>query len=429
MASAVEEREVDIFEQLSKHFGDRSLESGLEYTQLAKGQLDTALMGDMVHSPIKKGALVISVDGEGDDDTALMQFEKISYMGRFVGMKMVNPHYYRIYFTTRNGYFYENSKNVRDRLIQHPLSQRGFLVPAKDGMRILDKGSVLLVSRYGIFSQVEGYQQASKFQREAVKEKGRSQHYMSLHEEAVIKLDTLQEEIDNLYLRNISLGETVRELQGLKAELVRQKERAEGFAKNLKAKAEYSQDVLEHNRRQLEEEMSKFSRYISDILMVIERQEIEDSYRAMRSSHPTLTKDFEKQLLHKWQKEGIMKENEVKVMQKRLNEMEDEIKRREAGDLDEEVSRQSEEGSGRDTEAGYGNEDTDSSEGVEKGESEGKGAKGRSGLSRVLSRAAGLPSKAVSKLADLKERATRDKEEASEERQDESSAGDDEDGI
>jgi hypothetical protein len=293
-------------------------------------------------------------------------------------------------------------------------------------MKVLDKGNVLLVSRMGIFSQLEGYSQASKFQREAVKEKGRSQHYMSLHEEAVIKLESIQEEIDNLYLRNISLNETVRELQGLKAELTRQKERAEGFAKNLKAKAEYSQDVLEHNRRQLEEEMSKFTRYVSDILMTIERQEVEDSYRAMRSAHPTLTKEFEKQLLNKWQREGIMKENEVKVMERRINELNDELRKKQLEEVDEEVGGQSEEGSGGNSGSGGRDKRSGGSEGMGQAGEKGSGDEGGSGLSALVSRARELPSRAVDKLTELKERAARSNADEAGDSQEESDEADDE---
>lgn len=404
MSSIQYEHERVNLDDLAQHFSDRGQEAGVERLMDINRVVDQTILGDMVHEPIKKGAVVISVDGESDDEGAKQKFEKQSYLGRFVGIKMVSPDYYKILFTTRNGYYYDGTQNVRQRLIQNPLSSKGFYVPARNGYRVLDKGNILLVSRDGIFAQSEGYKQASRFLRDLSKERQRSDFYMSKLDETTIRLESAQEELNGMYLRNVSLSEKLRELNNIRSELITQRERADGMAKNLKAKAEYSQDVLEHNRKQLEEEVSKFSRYVSDVTLQIERINLEDTLRATRSTHPMLTAEFEKQLLHKWKREGLVSDNEVNIMEQRINSLQDELRRRDERDAYEEVDRQPTQGSSGDEEAGGGTGDSGGAEGLE--QSKGKG--GRSGgdgrLPRIISGAKAQAGKIAERLDNLRNR-------------------------
>lgn len=430
MSSDSDVRRVPL-QALAEHWGKRSSESALDTVHGAMS-VDKLILGDMRYEPIKKGAMVISVDGESEDKGSQMNFEKISYLGRFVGMKMVNPYFYRVYFTTRNGYYESKATKVeRIRKIQHPLSRKGFLVPARSGIKVFDKGLMVLVSRIGIFEQIDGYKIASQHLRDLVKERQRSDHYQNLHEEAVIKLDTMSEELHDTYLRNVSMGEQVRTLMQAKTELTKQRETAEGMLKSMKSKTEMSVDVLEHTRRLFEEELSKYTRYISDVLLTIERAELEDSYRAGRSTHPVLRQQFERDIINKWKKDGIIKDNEAELLNSRMARMEQAIREAEERDAHEEVDRQSEEGVAGDDETDDGGRLPAGSKGLAKTGQKDGGIGRDNILSGTLSKIGKGAGKTFDELNRLRERNAQQQEEQeaqgeTEEADGEDSGGDEE---
>jgi len=368
MTEAMQQR-VDM-EDVAKYFADRSHEAGVEQLMDITRTTNKVLAADMITDHIKKGAVVISVEGETDDTTATQRFERQSYLGRFVRMEMISPDFFKIRFTTRGGFFYQGTNRIREIKIENPLSKKGFIVPAKNGYRILDKGSVILVSRTGIFAQEEGYKQASRFLRDLSKERQRCNMYASHLEEAEIRLESLQTEIDDVYLKNVAINEKLRDFKEIRAELIRQRELADGMAKNLKSKVEYSQDVLEHQRRMLEEEVSKFSRYVSDVSMQLERMNLEDNLRATRSTHPMLSSAYEKQLIDKWKREQLMSDNEAQLMKDRINRLTDRVRQQEEELAHEEVGGYATEGSEGTEEAGRGGRNASETEGDDKGKGE-----------------------------------------------------------
>jgi len=375
------------FDKLAKHFERRSRESQVETSKLAKELIAKKLALGDYHIPVELGAPVISVDGEVTGSN-VNDWEHNGFLGYYVGMKQVNDQLIRVFFTTKNGFYYEGTRNIRQPkdYIAHPLAKEGFFIPTRDGYKVLDNGKLLLVSRIGLFSQIDGYQLSDQRLRKLIRERQRTYQYQQLYEENQIKLETLQERHDGVWMRLADATTRLRKLEALQTRLAKQKEVADGIAENLSAKAQYSQDVLENQRRLLKVEVSKYSKSIDDMLVLIERNQIDDGMRALRSDVPSLSAEFDRQMVEKWKHEGIINDDQQTFLLNRIGEMERRLQEQEERGFDET-------GRGHPSEGSLGNEasdiesqSVDSPTGLETGKAGLRGTKGDGKLSGIASK-------------------------------------------
>jgi len=414
------------FDKLARHFDKRSRESMVETSKLTKEIMGQRLALGDYHLPVKLGAPVISVDGEISGGN-VSDYERAGFLGYYVGMKQVNDSLVRVYFTTKKGFYYEGTKNVRQAkdFIPHPLAKEGYFIPTRDGYKVLDNGEILLVSRVGLFSQVDGYELSERRLKKLIRERQRGYHYQQLHEEAQLKLEGLQERHDGTWMRLADATTKLRKLEAIQTRLAKAKEVANGVAENLSAKAQYSQDVLEHSRRQLKVEVSKYSRSINDILLLVERNQLDEGMRGLMSEHPSLNAEFDRQMVEKWRRENIITETQEQHLMRKLGEYERRLKDIEERGLDEERSGHTTEGTLGNQTPDYGFESDDSPEGLGTGQGQDDGTKGHGKLSELASKGKEKLDKTYNALSDLVRRRGRDEQEASDGSEEENPDGED----
>lgn len=311
---------------LSQFFEQRKKEAMLGDIHTTVSRTDALVFGED-RLPIRRGAVVISVDGETDDTKGQFKWQKVSYLGRYIALQLRDPYWIRVMFTTKDGYFYPRTNRPKEQPDIHPLAKKPFLVPAKGGMRLLDNGNILLVSRNGIFQQAQGWQEQRRLLEELSKEKQRSDYYMNKYEECSVQAETSQERMNDMYLRVMSVNEDVQRLHGHKTLLLHARGKLEGLIKNLEARVEHTEDVLEHSRDQLISEATSLRKVISDVTMMIDVKNIDDSMKSVMSEHPAFAKYFDKKIVDKWNREGLLSDVETEKLQRRLQEMEERIRK------------------------------------------------------------------------------------------------------
>lgn len=166
----------------------------------------------------RRGAVVISVEGEtiqvgGHATTG------IGTLGYLISIdNTAYPNTVRVRFSTltdRNRMILESEHGNIERVVESPLSisgtdainPHGFIVDRKNGLRILEDGDLVLVSRTGIFAGMNGWELARKMEerwREAEYTVGEIQEE---YEKLVAEFDRKEREITDLKLDIADLQE------------------------------------------------------------------------------------------------------------------------------------------------------------------------------------------------------------------------------
>ncbi len=295
--------------------------------------------------PVRRGAFVISVEGEEFIGWGNKKYEGVGFLGRLIGLERYLDGYL-LYFTYGNEGWDERGERLgRPNHIKHPLCENGYFVP-EDGLKILDYGDVILISKTGIFSGESYSELAKKYRERYLKVYQMYFDIKQKYEELIGQNQTLAEELNVLKASREDwlyyASEITAKYHLVYDTYMRFKHQYEGLMVMLDKMV----DVDATLRESLKYELSTLDKRINDMLALFEHFKIEESIRAEGMNLPKLTpemreyykrkiisksglgtlKDMEKELENKEKESEQTKENMRKMIEY-IRQLEERLKK------------------------------------------------------------------------------------------------------
>ena len=281
--------------------------------------------------PIRKGAYVISVEGESFIGWGNKRYEAIGFLGRLVGLER-HLDGYMLYFTYGNEGWDERGERLGNpKHTIHPLCEEGFFVP-EDGLKILDYGDVILVSRNGLFSG-EGYSELVKKYRERYLKI--YQMYFEIknkYEEVIGQNQALSEELNILKASREDWLYYSVELTSKYHLVYDAYKRFKGEYDGLVAMLDKMVDVDSGLREAIKYELATIDKRVVDVLNLFENFKLEESIRSEGMNLPKITpemREYYKRKLTSKTSLGKLKEmdTEIETKEKQVEQMQDNMKK------------------------------------------------------------------------------------------------------
>ena len=270
----------------------------------------------------RRGALVISVEGETiqvGSQTVL----GIGMLGYLITIENTAfPNTLRVRFSTmtpKNESILTSEHGNIERVIESPLSisgsnainPQGFMVDRNNGIRILEDGDLVLVSRTGIFAGMNGWELARKMEEKWREAEYKADEIQEAYQRTVAEFDRKEQEVSDLKLEISDLQEKEIEYHNsiVKAEALTEdlKRILLSYKEKIPSLAEQNQTLMDENNRLVSDILNTIKRLQTTVLKM---ENIHLAY-TMESSIPEelmkSTKEVEKERLENI---GLIKESE-----------------------------------------------------------------------------------------------------------------------
>lgn len=269
---------------------------------------------------LRRGAYVVSVEGE-EYEVGNQVVEGRAFLGRLIGVERTFGGYL-LYFSHGNeGWDEIGERRGRPRHTLHPLCvDGGFFVP-EDGIKVLDAGNLILVSKYGIFG-ASGYSELADQYRQRYMQV--YQAYVDLkneYEQKIGQLNALMHENETLKASREHwlwmAGEITQRYQMLYDMYVKFRSEYEGVV----AMLDKMEDVDSSLKETIKYELSMVDKRITDMLQLFEHFKIDESMRSKLIGVPKITDD-----MRNYYKNKILKKTGMGTMTELDNELENKEK-------------------------------------------------------------------------------------------------------
>jgi|GEM_PF-4010858 len=270
----------------------------------------------------RRGALVVSVEGE-TVQVGGQTVMGIGLLGYLVTIENTSfPNTLRIRFSTlteKNESILTSEHGNIERVIESPLSisgtdainPYGFIVDRKNGLRILEDGDLILVSRTGIFAGMNGWELARKMEEKWRDAEYKADEIQEAYERIVAEFDRKEREVTELKLEIADLQEKEIEWQNriVKAEAIMEdlKRILLSYKNKIPTLAEENETLMNENYRLISDVIGTIKKLEATVLKM---ESIHLAY-TMESSIPEelmeTTKELERDRLEDI---GLIKERE-----------------------------------------------------------------------------------------------------------------------
>ncbi len=283
--------------------------------------------------PIRYGAYVVSVEGEEYTGYHRRRVVDEGFLGLLVGIERFLDGY-KLYFTYGlEGFDWRGYRAGRPNHILHPLCRNGFFVP-EDGLKVLDRGYLVLVSKTGIFAGESGWDLAKEYRQKYIEVIKAYQMLKHDYEEKIGQLRALAEEVDVLKASREEWLHHYTELK-YKVNLAYDSyNQYRALYNSLVSRLRKMEEVDASIREQLEYELTMLDKRINDLLEAIEWFKMEDSLRASLIDVPKVSKDVMRHKQRKFYAQSVVGQvekmrKEIEARDEKIRQYEEQLKEKE----------------------------------------------------------------------------------------------------